>query len=176
MNFPIPEFVIERLNSDAEFLKTATETKAKYDSSIYAERFPRSLNDVAYQLLIEERANAITARMKKEAESYKLFQQYLEQQKEREKELLKFKKGLRIGIGIQRMQGNKCPRCYMYWGVKENFMELCDRCCTQLLDGADTLVEMGRLTVEERDILVNGIKEAQLPQVDRYRIKDEQTK
>jgi hypothetical protein len=48
-------------------------------------------------------------------------------------------------------------------------MQMCDRCCQECLNGADTLVEMGRISMEERDSMVNGIKSAQLAQVQKYR-------
>lgn len=80
----------------------------------------------------------------------------------------KYKSGL-IDIKIERMAGERCPRCYNYEGVEDNFMQICDRCCKFLLDGADDLVDMGRLSIQERDMMVEGIKSAQLAQIQKYR-------
>lgn len=54
-----------------------------------------------------------------------------------------------------------CPRCRNGHTVRGNFMDMCDFCCMQCLEAAEDLVVMKRLTHEEADQLVNGIREAQ---------------
>lgn len=54
-----------------------------------------------------------------------------------------------------------CPRCRNGHTVRGNFMDMCDFCCMQCLEAAEDLVVMKRLTQEEADQLVNGIREAQ---------------
>ncbi len=76
-----------------------------------------------------------------------------------------------VSVTVEKMSTLKCPRCYMYDGIECNFMKICDRCCWQLLDGADMLVEMGRLTLYEKDSMVEGIKSAQLLQIEKYKNK-----
>ena len=169
MNFPIPEYITRRLKTDAKFAESARKHKEKYDASMYAEKFPRTFEEIANQLFIEERSDAITVRMNREAEKRKAFEIYLEKEKKLEKALLKYRKELKLEAVVEKMPTLKCPRCYVYDGIDDNFMKICDRCCTQLLDGADTLVEMGRLSLEERETMVSGIKSAQLAQLEKYR-------
>jgi hypothetical protein len=73
-----------------------------------------------------------------------------------------------FSIDVVRMLSPKCPRCYDRNGVEENFMGMCDRCCTICLDAADDYVELNILTQDESDRLVNGIKEARQLQLTKY--------
>jgi Mg2+ and Co2+ transporter CorA len=44
----------------------------------------------------------------------------------------------------------KCPRCWKYHAVKDNFMELCDDCCKALIEGMPETLE--RIASEIADI------------------------
>lgn len=55
-----------------------------------------------------------------------------------------------------------CPRCRNGHTVRGNYRDMCDFCCIQCIEAAEDLVVMKRLTQEEADELVNGIKEAAL--------------
>lgn len=54
-----------------------------------------------------------------------------------------------------------CPRCRNGHTVRGNFMDMCDFCCIQCLEGAKNFVLMGSMTQEEANDLVAGIKESQ---------------
>jgi len=54
-----------------------------------------------------------------------------------------------------------CPRCRNGHTVRGNYRDMCDFCCLACLEAAEDLVVMKRLTQEEADELVNGIKAAQ---------------
>jgi hypothetical protein len=54
-----------------------------------------------------------------------------------------------------------CPRCRNGHTVRGNFMDMCDFCCIQCLQGAEDFVVMRMLTQDEADRLVKGIKESQ---------------
>lgn len=53
-----------------------------------------------------------------------------------------------------------CQRCRNGHTVQGNFMDMCDFCCIQCLQGAEDMVVMKMLTQDEADRLVNGIREA----------------
>jgi len=38
-----------------------------------------------------------------------------------------------MSIVIERTDGNKCPRCWRYWGIPELPQGICDRCAQGLL-------------------------------------------
>lgn len=75
-------------------------------------------------------------------------------------------------VKVIKLETSKCPRCYLREGVLENFMELCDRCCHILLDAKDDLVKLGRITQEEADNMVVGIKEGFNNQLAKYKVKE----
>ena len=54
-----------------------------------------------------------------------------------------------------------CPRCRNGHTVRGNFMDMCDFCCLQCLNGVNDFVLSGQMTQDEADRLINGIKEAQ---------------
>lgn len=61
----------------------------------------------------------------------------------------------------------------MQLGIAENYMGMCDRCCFILLEAADELVELGKLTREESDNMVRNIKGAQQIQIQKYVVKNQ---
>lgn len=57
-------------------------------------------------------------------------------------EYTELKNGIEIGVGIKSLKDNKeyvkCPRCWVWHGVKENYDYLCDRCWPILIKNYPT--------------------------------------
>ena len=58
---------------------------------------------------------------------------------------------------LKQVGALKCPRCWRYCGIADNALELCDRCCVDVLEGWD-----GHVLAEE-------VKRANAFQVEKFR-------
>lgn len=75
-------------------------------------------------------------------------------------------------IEIVPLLGPKCPRCYMKVGIEDNFMSMCDRCCDILVTNIDDYTLTGRLSLEEAQLILDGIKTSRLNQLEKYAKRD----
>lgn len=62
-----------------------------------------------------------------------------------------------ISVTIDQASGVKCPRCWNYHPVRKNFMDMCDRCMKNVLEGLPDWVANGQLTEAEAGELKAGI-------------------
>lgn len=64
---------------------------------------------------------------------------------------------------VERADGVKCPRCWKYHGIPDNFMGMCDACCS-------TLIECDLYEFPEVDMAAvhSGIRESRRIQQAKY--------
>lgn len=53
-----------------------------------------------------------------------------------------------VKIEVNKCEGEKCPRCWKYWGIPENPLSLCDS-CTQVILDTDPEEYVGNMTPNE---------------------------
>jgi hypothetical protein len=81
-------------------------------------------------------------------------------------------------VKVERAEGLKCPRCWKYHGIQENYQGICDRCAEAIItsDPADYLANKGDKQTDEDFIacfkaLQVDVKEAYRRQYEKYAIK-----
>jgi len=77
--------------------------------------------------------------------------------------------GNKVGVVVTKSDGVKCPRCWKYWGIPENYQGCCDVCISSLLEGMDDWVAAGQFTREEADTAIAEIRRLQQIQLQKYR-------
>jgi phage FluMu protein Com len=81
-------------------------------------------------------------------------------------------------VTVERAEGHKCPRCWKYHGIPENYQGICDFCARALLE-ADPEDYLGNKDKEQTDEdfiagfknLQNAIREAVRSQYEKYAAK-----
>jgi hypothetical protein len=87
-------------------------------------------------------------------------------------------------IKVERADGLKCPRCWKYHGIQENYQGICDRCAEAIItsDPDDYMDNRskdkeGNFTQTEEDFragfkaLQADVKEAYRRQYEKYAVK-----
>jgi len=81
-------------------------------------------------------------------------------------------------VTVERAEGVKCPRCWKYNGIPENYQGICDQCVRAVLDAdpEDYLVNKDSGQTDEDFIagfknLQRDIRECVRKQFEKYRAK-----
>jgi hypothetical protein len=80
-----------------------------------------------------------------------------------------------LQIKVERAEGVKCPRCWKYQGIPENYQGICDACVQTILetDPKDLLTNKGEKQTDEDFItcfqgLQRDVRECCRKQVEHY--------